>query len=287
MSQENISIRNLQKEDIPAAMKLVLAEGWNQTQKDWKLFIGNPKNICKCAEFDGKLVGTTTSYIYSNEIAWISMVLVNKEFRGKGISKLLLNSVLYELNNCKSIKLDATQAGKPIYEKFGFVEEYSISRLVNTSVNQTINESFDTLPKKIYIGDAPKIIDFDKQVFGSARNELLRFWIVDSPENCWLIKREGQISGFMLGRQGNRFFQIGPVSAKNLADAKVLILQTLENLKGKSVVIDVMDDKQELVDWLKKFGFEKVREFTRMFKKTNQHSGKSDCQFLIGGPEFG
>ena len=94
MVKGKISIRDLKTKDIPEAMKLVLAEGWNQTEKDWKLFLNHPGNVCKCAEIEGKLVGTTTSYNFANKVAWISMMLVNKDYRGQGISSMLLKSVL-------------------------------------------------------------------------------------------------------------------------------------------------------------------------------------------------
>lgn len=286
MDNNNITIRNLETEDIPAAMELVLAEGWNQTENDWRLFLSHPGNVCKCAEKGGKVVGTTTSYNFSDKVAWISMVLVHKNFRGLGISKMLLNSVLNELKNCKSIKLDATPAGRNVYRQFGFVEEYRISRMINNSFKHSITLGTES-SLKIMKADVANIIEFDHNVFGGSRPHLIKAWISDNPKNSWIIKHQDQISGFVLGRKGNRFFQIGPVSAKNEFEAKALILQVLNNLTGEPVVIDIMMDKTTLADWLTTIGFEKRREFTRMFYKGNSFPGNKTKQFVIGGPEFG
>src|SRR6266487_5380214 len=121
MKNTSVSLRPMELNDIENAMKLSNAEGWNQTEKDWKLLIENPQNTCLIAEIDSKVIGTTTAINYSNEVAWIGMVLVDKEYRGLGVSKLLIENILKKLESCKSVKLDATPVGQQVYKKFGFV----------------------------------------------------------------------------------------------------------------------------------------------------------------------
>src|SRR5438067_8229734 len=116
MEKLSVTLRAMQPGDVKYGMQLSNAEGWNQTEKDWKLLIESPQNICLVAEADDKVIGTTTAINYSNEIAWIGMVLVEKAYRGMGVSKLLLTNVIKKLESCKSIKLDATQAGQKVYE---------------------------------------------------------------------------------------------------------------------------------------------------------------------------
>ena len=78
---EDIVIRNLLVKDIPKAMELVFAEKWNQTEKDWEILISGKHNICMAVEISGHLVATATAMNYENKVAWIGMVLVNREFR--------------------------------------------------------------------------------------------------------------------------------------------------------------------------------------------------------------
>src|SRR5689334_22520481 len=112
MKDITITLRAMDLNDIPGAMRLSKVEGWNQTENDWKLLIENPDNVCLLAEVDGKIVGTTTAINYFNEEMWIGMVLVDREYRGQGISKSLLTDIFQRINFCKSIKLDATPAGQ-------------------------------------------------------------------------------------------------------------------------------------------------------------------------------
>ncbi|MCK4464298.1 MAG: hypothetical protein KAU83_01195, partial [Bacteroidales bacterium] len=65
-----VTLRSMHYNDIDIAMHLKNAEGWNQTEKDWELLIGNPQNICLVAEYEQKVIGTATAINYSNEVAW-------------------------------------------------------------------------------------------------------------------------------------------------------------------------------------------------------------------------
>src|SRR4051794_7907903 len=128
MKELSVTLKPMLSTDVEAGMRLSTAEGWNQTEKDWKFLIENSHNICLVAETDNKVIGTTTAIGYSNEIAWIGMVLVDKNYRGRGVSKLLLQNILEKLKSFRSIKLDATPAGREVYKRFGFKDEYSITR---------------------------------------------------------------------------------------------------------------------------------------------------------------
>lgn len=287
MNSESIQIRKLITADIPVAMKLVLAEGWNQTERDWRFLIDNPVNTCLAAEVDGNLVGTATAINYFNHVAWISMVLVNKEYRGRGISKILLSSILNELKLCESIKLDATPAGQPVYKMLGFRDEYKISRMVNTSFESTMHEDLQLIPQTIQQQDIRMIIEFDQLSFGSGRTQLISSWVNDYPKKSWMLKQNNHILGFALGREGNKYHHIGPVSANTSDHAKLLIVHALKELSGQAIVIDILEDKQDLTDWLTSIDFMTQRTFMRMFLRNNPFAGDNNFQCLISGPEFG
>jgi len=287
MKNAPVKIRHLKLSDIPDAMQLVLAESWNQTEKDWEILIRGSQNICFAAIINNQLVGTATAINYNNIVSWIGMVLVDKKFRGQGISKLLLESLFKGLETCESIKLDATFAGQPVYNKLEFTNEYTIARMVNSSFAGLPNLDFKTTSQQIQTKDIQEIVEFDRQVFGASRKQLIKTLINNFPEKSWVQKDGDKIVGFALGRQGNKHHQIGPVSALSVFTARQLISKVLQNLKGESIVIDILDDKPELQLWLKSIGFEKQRFFTRMFLKNNKSPGEVNSQFLICAPEFG
>ena len=274
--------------DVGAAMKLSTAEGWNQTEKDWKIFLIDPGNTCIVAEFDNKVVGTTTAINYSNQLAWIGMVLVDKEYRGQGVSKSLLTHTLKKIESCKSIKLDATPAGQQVYKKFEFKDEYPIARLTNLSMKDMPSENDkDMLPAPVQQKDIPEIIALDETVFGANRAQLISSLVKENPGKALMLKQNSRITGFALGRDGNKYHHIGPVVASSTTEAKILITKALGNLINQSVVIDVLFDKEDLLGWLTLIGFIKQRHFIRMYKKENPFPGQTVKQYLICGPEFG
>ncbi len=287
---ENISpvtLRSMHYNDIEVAMHLKNTEGWNQTEKDWELLIENPLNICLVAEYQHKVIGTVTAINYSNEVAWIGMVLVDRKCRGQGVSKLLLTDLMKKLEQCKSVKLDATPAGLPVYKKIAFVEEYAIYRMTNPSLKNSFKDKYKISAKPVQAKDIQEIVKFDKLIFGVDRTSLIEFFIENYPEKAWLLKRNNQIAGYTLGRNGTRFNQIGPVSALTVNDAKILIAEALKSLAGQPVVMDILQDKEILIDWLSSMGFTTQRHFIRMYHKDNPYPGIINKQFLIGGPEFG
>jgi predicted GNAT family N-acyltransferase len=287
MRKTDFIVRPMQPGDIVYAMKLSNAEGWNQTEKDWELLIENPQNVCLLAECNKEIIGTTTAMNYANQIAWIGMVLVAKEYRGQGVSKLLLTNILKKLESFASIKLDATPAGQRVYEKFDFKDEYLIARVVNRSMKNLSFDDDTILVESIRLKDIEEIITFDEHVFGTNRRQLIGSLIKRYPHKAWLLKRNNSIAGFALGREGNKYHQVGPVFGSTMNDVKMLIRKALKELINQPVVIDVLSEKEDLINWLNSIGFTMQRHFVRMYKKENPFPGIVNKQYLICGPEFG
>jgi hypothetical protein len=272
--------------DVADAMKLSDAEGWNQTKKDWKLLIEGPENICLLAESGKKIIGTTTAINYANQIAWIGMVLVAREYRRQGVSNSLLTNILKRVDGCKTIKLDATPAGQHVYKQFDFNDEYLIARMVNTSMKE-LQPDGDAFPEPIKLNDLEEIIALDELVFGANRTQLIESMIKEYPERAWLLRRNSSIVAFALGRKGNKYHQLGPVFGSSIGDVKVLIKKALNELTHWPVAMDVLCDKEDLITWLSSIGFVQQRHFVRMYRKENPFPGIINKQYVICGPEFG
>lgn len=288
MQKATFIVRSMQLNDIGGGLKLSTTEGWNQTEKDWELLVENPDNVCMLAECGNKVIGTTTAINYSNQVAWIGMVLVDKEYRGQGVSKSLLTTIFKKLETCKSVKLDATPAGQQVYKKFDFKDEYLIARMTNSLMkNLSPDDDSDILPEPIQQKYIQEIITLDEITFGANRTQLIKHLVKEYPDKGMLLKRNDRITGFALGRHGNKYHQIGPVVASNSADARILITKALKKLANQPIVVDVLRDKEDLLHWLSSVGFIEQRYFIRMYKKENTLPGITSNQFLICGPEFG
>jgi len=67
----------------------------------------------------------------------------------------------------------------------------------------------------------------------------------------------------------------------------MLIRKALKELINQPVVLDVLNEKEDLINWLNSIGFTMQRQFVRMYKKENSFPGIVNKQYLICGPEFG
>lgn len=274
-------------QDLPSAMELSRQEGWNQTGKDWSFLLNSSLNKCVVVESGGRIAGTAIALNYDNKLAWIGMVLIDKELRGQGAGRLVFDNVLGQLDDIESIKLDATPAGYPLYHRSGFEDEFEIYRMTNGSFENSLIRETDSCIENITGEVLPGVINFDKEIFGVDRTFLLEYFLNNYPGKCFLLRRENKVCGYILGREGVRYNYIGPVFVSSTADAILLVSEALRSLKGKAVALDVLYDKQELTEWLQSVGFSIQRSFVRMFFRSNKYKGNPKSQYLISGPEFG
>src|SRR3954470_5637296 len=123
-------VRVLTPADIPQAMQLKAAAGWNQTAEDWQRVLNLEPQGCFGIDRDGTLAATTTVICYGRRLAWIGMVLTAAAHRGQGLATALMCRAL-EFTSARQVdwvKLDATPMGRPLYRKLGFSDERPIER---------------------------------------------------------------------------------------------------------------------------------------------------------------
>lgn len=282
-----ISIRQMQYEDVSVAMELKNAEGWNQLEADWRFFLSQNPEMCFVACSGAKVVGTVTAITYGKDVAWIGMMLVNRNFRRQGIGNLLMKVILEKLESCTSVKLDASPLGTPVYRKFGFVEELELWRMIAVKLITTGKPSSDSKVDRFQPGDTDAVIAFDKLAFGVSRPELIRFLVMNRSESWWVAKRANQVVGVLGSKRGSLYYHVGPIYAENQDIARDLVKAAAKELTGNSVSIDIHTQKEDFREWLTNLGFNAQRPFNRMYLEQNPFPGKIEFQFAICGPELG
>jgi len=281
-----IAIRPMTRNDIPGGMRLSALAGWNQTEADWELFLAANAEGCFVAVHNGQPVGTVATITYAGWLAWIGLVLVDPQFRKMGIGSLLMDAALDYLKDCPSIKLDASAAGKRLYDTMSFVDEYELQRLTHGSVPvlpHTLSADIFQLTE----ATCERILELDRKVFGVDRRNVINALLKNAPESAFYLERKGRVCGYCLGRSGSKFHQIGPVIAENAEDAKALMQTALRKFVGRPVLLDVPSAQPELLAWLESQGFVSQRTFARMFRNGNGSPGIPAQYFAIAGPELG
>ena len=82
---------------------------------------------------EGSPVGTVMTSRFG-PVAWVAMMLVEERFRGRGIGRALMVHALSDLDAraIRSVRLDATPLGRPLYESLGFIAETTYTRFEGT-----------------------------------------------------------------------------------------------------------------------------------------------------------
>jgi GNAT superfamily N-acetyltransferase len=278
---ERIETRLLFESDIPAAMKLKEAAGWNQTEADWRRLIELEPNGCFAAIENDQLVGTATTTTYDDELAWIGMVLVDPQQRRRGIATKLMETALDYLDGKVAVlKLDATEEGNPVYEKLGFKPESMIQRWRGGVKSRSLAREDAAI-------NLNALLALDRRAFGADRSRLITSLIDDSRISPVLVTDEsGSLTGYALARAGTKAVYIGPVVTENTAHVEDLLDRSLAQLSGSSVYIDFSNECGVSSSVLADRGFVKERDLIRM--SFGARSVKtSPLVIAIAGPEIG
>jgi GNAT superfamily N-acetyltransferase len=246
--------------DLPLGMHLSTQAGWNQTELDWRRALAMQPAGCFVAEWGGTPVGTTTTAIFG-PVAWVAMVLVDEAVRGRGIGTALMRHALDFLDRRRvpTVRLDATPLGRPVYERLGFVEQYTVARYEGTLPPASGAEGGDTAPRVVWSA----LVALDEAVTGTDRRSLLLRLFAEQPRDVRLVLEDRQLAGFLAARQGRQAVQVGPCIASPQA-GPVLFADAWHRHAGKHIFLDVPVPNDPATRLAETSGLVVQRRLTRM-----------------------
>jgi len=266
-------MRKLCAEDIPAATQLSAQAGWNQTAEDWRTLMELSPEGCLAIEMDGHLAATTTLLRYGRRLAWIGMVLTEAKYQRQGFARKLLTHALETADEMgiETIKLDATEQGLPIYERFGFRGEQEIERWSRPG------ESGAKLPAGVASADETWR-DSDSLAFGADRSQLLeRLAQLNPPRSIsqsYLFSRPGRVNAYL-----------GPFVSENPETARGLIEECVQNTKC-SWSWDLFPQNRDAAALARDLGFSPQRHLLRMARGKELRETENAI-YAIAGFELG
>jgi ribosomal protein S18 acetylase RimI-like enzyme len=272
-------MRLLTPSDLEFAESLRQIAGWNQTYEDWQAFLGYDPNGCFMAEWLGMRAGTAPTTCYGTALAWVGMVLVHPQYRGRGIGRALLKHCLEHLSErrIRCVKLDATPFGKPLYQQLGFEHEWSLDRWETTSLD--LPEDSGSLPiKPVNNAEMGALADFDAKGFGVPRKGMLARLASRSAVFYLFL---GDRSGYGFLREGRLALYLGPVVSDSRDIARALILRLLAHRTRQKVYWDIP------TGILLRFSskeFDSLQRVSSEFPRTNENPGDPQRQFAIAVP---
>ena len=292
MSSNNssIALRRLTSTDMDFAQRVRELAGWNQRLADWQRVLEHDPHGCFVAECAGQLAGTATTTTYSQELAWIGMVLVDPDMRRRGVGTALLRHCIDHLlqTGVTCIKLDATPMGKTVYGPLGFVVEWDLSRWGNMQVSavtrHAVQVDADVVPLNANEIDA--VCTIDSNGFGVARDRMLSLLAAQSEVRV-VRDTDGRVRGYGMLRPGAHAYYLGPIVADDVTTGTALAEALLNEIPQRPVYWDIPDANLSAIAVAERFGLQKQRTLTRMYLGQNASPGSESAQWAIAAPEIG
>lgn len=284
-----IVLRPMGADDLELGLRLKVSAGWNQTPADWRMLLEAPGARHFVAQYDGTDAGCVTVLPYEDVFSWIGMLLVDPAFSRRGIGRaLLLASVDAAVG---AARLDATPAGKRLYDTLGFSLEFELTRWTCAAVPEVRATAPPAGVRLRAAGgrDADAVAVYDRAVFGAGRRHILQALLTADARSERLVAEAGGggLRGYALGRPGSNFNQVGPLIADDEDIAIALLEQALVPSAGQPAVVDADDRHRLFATRLRELGFAPQRPFIRMTRGEPGAFGQPARQFAIAGPELG
>ena len=281
-----LNVRPMRPRDIPDGLRLCRAAGWNQLARDWEQFLRLGPDGASVGSLEHGIVATSATIRHGETLAWIGMVLVDPEVRGRGIGRRMLDAAVALVSDVPLVGLDATPAGEPIYRKRGFVEEYRLRRMQGHA-GTDVSAASDAIVRPMGADDILDVVALDGEVFGADRAAMLRWMFDGAPEYAWIARENETVTGYTFGRHGHVFEHLGPVFAATPSTACQLASACLRPHAGREFIVDALPHAPEWLEHLAGLGFREQRQLIRMYRGDVPRPGDLARQFAILGPEFG
>ncbi|MEO8654407.1 MAG: GNAT family N-acetyltransferase [Ramlibacter sp.] len=282
-------LTELTPEALAMLGELVVHSGWNQTAQDWEVFF-SCGTIYVVRDEQGR-IGASGAVLPMGEsrpgylasltgrgVAWISMILVRPELRGRGLGRSVFEQCVRDIARQGRIAmLDATPQGEPLYAQFGFEPLWRLTRWRREARPAT----GPALP--LAKPDLDTLAELDQEALGFARKRLLGE-LLGRPDSRYVR----HALGFAIVRAGRTAHHIGPLVATDEPNAIAVMREAAAALSGP-VLIDVPDDRPLLRQALMAAGFVPQRGFARMaLAVAEQRIPRGQTHFIhaIAGPEF-
>lgn len=258
-----IQITAMQEKHLEQAFALTQQLKWPHRLADWQQALQLGEGVV--AEQQGELLGTAVFWRWGHDYASLGLVIVADQAQGKGIGKQLMQTMLQKLEGF-NVRLHATEMGKPLYEKLGFVPTGFIEQHQCRELGEVIPlpPEQGQLLRPASKADVDLMTELDQQAHGQYRPALIAS-LVESAERTLLLEEQGAVAGFACLRRFGHGYAVGPIICRDLPRAKVLVTALLAGLQGQFVRIDT-DSDCGLGDWLNTVGLPQVDAPVTMYK---------------------
>ncbi|KTR50477.1 histone acetyltransferase [Pantoea ananatis] len=248
-------IRTMTTDDIPQVYAMSQALNWPHRREDWAIGIQLGEGVV--IEEQGEVIGSAILWRWGDEAATIGLVIVANQHQGRGLGKQLMLALLEKVPGY-NVRLHATEMGKGLYEKLGFVTCGKIMQYQTPSLNSvpTVQIPTGLTLSTATQDDQDRLVQMDQAAHGLYRPELIAH-LIDDNQTVMLQDDAQQARGFASLRRFGRGWVIGPIIADSFPVAQALTAALMQGLKGEYLRMDT-DAALPMAAWFESLGLSNV-----------------------------
>ncbi|HEX5753957.1 MAG TPA: GNAT family N-acetyltransferase [Archangium sp.] len=247
-------IRRLTLEDLPACLALAVKRDWAPDELKWRMMLELGTGFGVDSP-EGGLAGTVLVTPHGREAASIGMMVVSPSHGRQGLGRRLMEHALEHIGPLPTL-LYATEQGRPLYEKLGFVQVDEIVKHLGRLTRQPEEVAVaDTRVRAMTGEDLDAVASLDAEAFGAPRRELLQA-LHRMAYRALVAERDGRVVGYGLAWPNFESAMVGPLIAREEPIARSLAAGLLRGLEG-TVRVDIPPRFAGLSEWVAGLGLER------------------------------
>ncbi len=258
--RNEIEIKVMQQADIPFVVEVTTVEGWGHSQADIERLLSFSPEGCFIAWANGEQVGTVTTTRYE-DFAFVAVLIVRKEKRGRGIGGKLLQQAIEYLHSqgVRTIELDGVLKAVPLYHRLGFHDKYLSLRFHGCATD--LGEHCERYDHSL----RDEVLSFDRDRIGLERSAVIDRLLSEFADSTSVLRDRGLRAYTILRPREDDSLALGPLIAESPADAIQLLKAVMRSCTGSVVRIGVPELQERVVEFLRESGFAQSDPSLRMY----------------------
>jgi GNAT superfamily N-acetyltransferase len=206
----------------------------------------------------GEIVAMAGGLVYGS-FCWLGLVATLPGWERRGLATRLSARISEwaKERGCRTVALDASEKGRPVYERLGFLPVGETVVLVApTSVPPSDEGTADR------IDDLDELLGLDRSVFGGDRATLLESIREMEAPHVYAVRGNDGVAGYVFAREG----MLGPGVARSPAAAERLLRTAVRDAstRGDGDIRLLLQMESAYADVLTSLGFRESRRLTHM-----------------------
>jgi GNAT superfamily N-acetyltransferase len=247
-------LRDATLADLPAIAEMREAVGWGVQEWALRAVIGQTDARCLIVEAPEGTAAAVGSGIVYRPIGFVGNMIVAEAHRRRGLGAVVLETISDFLADagCTRLELNATSAGRPLYERHGFasVGSSDVAHLPRTA---PLAPASDVAVRAADASDLERVADYDRSRFGGDRRRILAAQLAEPGITLLVAEREGRVSAYgMLNPAAGR---IGPLLADGPDVAAAIVAEAFAREPELAEIrLNLRPGNVEGVAWLASVG---------------------------------